>query len=155
MVARVYLDSVLTAYQGIASEEYLSSKNLEDCLKQWSKNIHDVTSSVVVAEENNEIVGLASFGRARDDDLDETATGEIHAIYVAPRLWGNGVGRQLCQHVLGTLNSSGNTAVVLWVLDSNVAAIGFYERIGFSRDSKSKTVNMGRELRAVRFRRGR
>lgn len=151
--ARVYLESLTAAYADVATEEYLRSKNLEDCIKQWTENIRDELCSVVVADENGDIKGLASLGAARDADVDVETTGEIQAIYVAPSIWGNGVGQELCRHSLEQLYSLSATSVLLWVLASNFRARQFYERAGFLLEPITKTVTMGHKLTAVRYRR--
>lgn len=151
-VAKVYLDSVLAAYAEIATEEYLSSRNLADCIKQWTYNIRDDSVTVVVAEDDGVIKGVASFGPARDKDVDATMTAELQAIYVAPESWAHGIGHDLCEHVMSRLYCNGFAAVLLWVLSDNSRAIRFYERAGFMPDGTSKTATMGHELSATRYR---
>lgn len=148
-IASLYLDSVVAAYSQVASNEYLSTRNLVDCTNQWSQNIRDDAASVVVAGHEDRIEGLASFGPARDGDVE--AAGEIQAIYVSPDCWGRGIGRQLCEHAMDRLYQAGNSSVLLWVLSDNVRAVRFYERSGFLRDGKTKTVTMGAKLLAVRY----
>lgn len=151
-VSRVYLDSVLAAYAGIATEDYLAVRNLSKCISQWSYNISDDESvTVVVADSEGVIEGVASFSRARDADVDVATTAEIQAIYVSPECWGNGIGRQLCEHAMVRLYSSGFTSILLWSLSDNVRATRFYEQAGFTPDGTSKTVAMGRELSATRY----
>ena len=151
-IAQVYHQSVLTAYSEIATEDYLSTRNLADCIEQWTYNIRDDSVTVVVAENEAVILGVASFGAARDEDVDATMTAELQAIYVSPDRWTRGIGHRLCEHVMDRLYSDGAVAVLLWVLSANTRAIRFYERAGFTPDGASKTVTMGRELAAIRYR---
>lgn len=148
-IASLYLDSVMAAYSQIASDEYLSTRNLDGCTSQWAHNISDDAVNVVVAEGEGNIKGLASFGPARDRDVE--AAGELHAIYVSPDYWGRGIGRQLCEHAIHRLYQAGNSSVLLWVLSDNARAVRFYERSGFLHDGKTKTVTMGTKLFAVRY----
>lgn len=150
-VAKVYLESNLAAYRELASQEYLSEFNLSHSVKQWAYNISEGSGTVVVAECDRDITGLASFDSARDDDVDASVTGELQAIYVAPSVWHRGIGSRLCMHSMNRLYRDGKTAIVLWVLAGNVSAIDFYKRAGFTPDGKSKTVRMGKDLEAIRL----
>ena len=150
-IAKVYLDSVVAAYCEIATEGYLATRNLPDCISQWTYNIDDDSLAVIVAEEAGIIQGVASFSEARDADVDTTTTAELQAIYVSPTRRAEGVGRQLCRRVMDRIYSGGVTSILLWVLSDNVRATRFYERTGFNPDGASKTVKMGRELTAVRY----
>ena len=151
-IAKVYLASLLTAYAEIATEDYLSTRNLSDCISQWTYNIHDDSVTVVVAESNGVIEGVASFGMARDADVDRNRTAELQAIYVSPDRWASGVGRRICAQVMGRIYSGRFSSILLWVLSDNARAIRFYERAGFKSDGTSKTVKMGHELLATRYR---
>ncbi|MEM7385709.1 MAG: GNAT family N-acetyltransferase [Verrucomicrobiota bacterium] len=151
-LARVYLDSVTTAYDGMASPEYVASRNLEDCLEQWTRNLRDESASVLVAESQKGIEGLASFGEARDEDGQPGLHGEIQTIYVSPSRWGQGIGQRLCSAAMDQLYAEGADSILLWVLERNGRARSFYERAGFVADGKTMTVRMGWELAAVRYR---
>ena len=152
-IAKVYLDSVLAAYSEIATEDYLSTRNLSDCISQWTYNVLDDDSvTVAVAECNSVVAGVASFSLARDADVDVATTAELQAIYVSPDRWAHGIGRRLCEHAMDRLYSGKITSILLWVLAENVRATRFYERAGFQSDGTSKTVTMGRELVAIRYR---
>jgi GNAT superfamily N-acetyltransferase len=91
-------------------------------------------AAVLVAEASARVVGLACAGRARDDDVSES-TGELYALYVDPGSWGEGHGAALDAaaraHLAGSLFSS----AVLWVLEGNSGARGFYERRGWQADA--------------------
>lgn len=154
-VAEVYLSSVVAAYSKIATQDYVSTRNLADCTNQWSYNIRDNSVTVVVAEDDGVVKGVASFGRARDEDADEDAdervTAELQAIYVSPDHWSQGIGGQLCNHVMHRLSTDGFKSVLLWVLSANTRAIRFYEEFGFVPDGKNKIVTMGQKLTATRY----
>jgi len=151
-LAEVYRASLLAVYEGIATKDYLSKRDFSNCLDQWMRNVLDDAMSVVVAERESSIAGLSSFSRARDGDVNTKATGEIQAIYVSPDHWGQGIGSELCDYVLRRFHSLGLNSILLWVLADNVVATSFYRKLGFEPDGASKTVTMGRELLAVRYR---
>jgi ribosomal protein S18 acetylase RimI-like enzyme len=88
----------------------------------------------VLAEVAGQLVGFADFGPCRDEDVSPKVVGELMALYVRPDAWGRGVGRALVREALGRLWREGFAEVVLWVIEGNRQALGFYERFGFIRD---------------------
>ncbi len=61
-------------------------------------------------------------------------TGELYALYVAPRWWSTGTGRALTDRVLGALRAAGYRRAVLWTLTGNARARRFYAKAGFAPD---------------------
>ena len=78
-----------------------------------------------------ELVGTVGFGREGARKL--AHKGFIWGMYVIAAFRNQGVGRQLVSHVLQHATSlSGVHQVTLTVTASNVAAIGLYEKLGFT-----------------------
>lgn len=73
------------------------------------------------------VLGFASVGPARDDAA-PTAL-ELHALYIRAAWYGTGLADALLAAVLPP-----HAACVLWVLESNARARGFYRRHGFAAD---------------------
>ena len=89
---------------------------------------------------DEQVVGFASAGPQRDEDVDLPR--ELYALYVRRARWGTGLGHRLLQTVVGDDPCS------LWVFRDNARARGFYARHGFQPGRR-------REGRAVlRRRRG-
>jgi ribosomal protein S18 acetylase RimI-like enzyme len=91
-----------------------------------------------VYEDDECVVGFVSYGRCRDEDLDQDKTGEIYAIYLLPDRWGKGFGAALMKESLARLQARDYQAVSLWVLAGNERAIHFYKQFGFSPDGTTK-----------------
>jgi GNAT superfamily N-acetyltransferase len=88
-------------------------------------------AAVCVAESDGEIIGFACCGAQRDDRLRELGFGgEFGAVYVLESHQGLGVGRALMHRMARTLAGRGHRAASLWVLRENLAARGFYEKLG-------------------------
>lgn len=104
-----------------------------------------------VAEADGAIVGFASYGRCRDEDL--PGAGEIYAIYVEPEHWSTGIGRMLMSAALDTLP---DRPVVLWVLRENRRGRRFYGLAGWSPDGTEKQAELlgGLTEPEVRYRLG-
>lgn len=108
----------------VANAEFLARKR-----SQLKDATRDPGQMVLVAEDE---VGVCGFiwlvvevehtGRRR---------GEVSAIYVAPRVRGLGVGRQLMQEGESYLLSFGCESVHLMVTASNERATGLYKGLGY------------------------
>lgn len=79
---------------------------------------------VLVAEVGNEVVGYVVARSAADE-------GEILNLAVAPTHQRRGVGRALAERALELLSARGAQAVYLEVRESNAAARGLYQGLGF------------------------
>jgi len=107
-----------------------------------------------VVQENEEVVGFLTVGASHDPDLDVNLTGAIWRIYISPDYWRKGIGRRLVEEAERLLRSRGYGDAVLWVLEGNQRARRFYEAMGFKLDGKSKNVDWGAALKAVRYSKG-
>jgi tRNA dimethylallyltransferase len=97
--------------------------------ERWREALTDARARVVVAEDGDGVVGVAS---AREGWLD--------GLYVAPERWGNGVAGRLHDEALRLLAADGATSARLWVLEDNARARRFYERRGWHRDGSERVV---------------
>ncbi|WP_040164244.1 GNAT family N-acetyltransferase [Microbacterium gorillae] len=152
-VAGVHIDSWRVAYRGLIADEVLDGLDLTQRTQRWSALIGSSEHGLRVAELDGRIVGWASFGRGRDEGLEDR--GELSGLYAAPDAWGHGVGHALITRVEDDLRADGFSSAYLWVLDGNERAIGFYERHGWHGDGTVKIGAAGgasdlRELRHVR-----
>jgi GNAT superfamily N-acetyltransferase len=73
--------------------------------QRWSDALADPVMTVLVAEQDTAIGGVAA---CRAEWLD--------GLYVRPALWGHGVGRELHDEVLDRLRAGGSARCHLWVL---------------------------------------
>lgn len=109
-----------------------------------------------------EVVGIATIGPQRPSSGGETAAdeparlpspvGEVWMVNVLPTAWADGVGSALLTAAAGRLRDLGYRSMVLWVLEDNDRARGFYERNGWVHDGTTKTETFGgRPLVEVRY----
>ena len=105
-----------------------------------------------VIEQDRAVVGFAEAGRARDDDM-PAGSGEVHAIYLAPEAWSQGLGGRLFDHAVDDLVAGGFDPLVLWVLAENERARQFYERRGWLPDGSCRTLDFdGTPVDELRYR---
>lgn len=66
-IAKVHLESWNTTYKNIISDSYLSNLTLEGRIRNWTwvfNNSNNGDVIIVIEDENNQIVGFLSGGRA-------------------------------------------------------------------------------------------
>jgi GNAT superfamily N-acetyltransferase len=132
-VAEVHVASWQHAYRGLLPDDYLERLSVDDREAMWREAFADPdqASGAFVAEIDGRIVGFASFGPSRDEEIPER-TGEVPAIYVDPAVLGTGVGRELFEAATIALRDAGFARATLWVLEANALARRFYEKAGWA-----------------------
>jgi GNAT superfamily N-acetyltransferase len=97
--------------------------------ERWREAVADPEARVVVAEAGSRPAGLAAVRR---DWLD--------GLYVLPDYWGAGVAQALHDHALELAADLGSHRCHLWVLEHNVRARRFYERLGWRENGDTRIV---------------
>lgn len=155
-IARVHVETWQAAYAGLLPPEFLAGMNaqIEQRTVRWEQLIADAAArrwTQIVAEDERGIAGFVTCGRAEGEA--DPYLGEVYAIYVHPRAWGQGIGRTLFEAAVDALRALGMREAILWVLESNVRARRFYERAGWRADGGTKIDSRGAiELHEVRYR---
>jgi GNAT superfamily N-acetyltransferase len=124
-VARAQIASWQAAYAHLFSAEQLDAIPLAERTRSWER------FPPIVAEVDGQIVGFVAVGNS-----------ELYAIYVHPRHWGTGIGRELLAAGETRLRELGSTSVFLWVFEDNPQARGFYEAAGWSTDGETKEAEL-------------
>jgi ribosomal protein S18 acetylase RimI-like enzyme len=155
-IGLVHVRSWQGAYHGLMPQEYLDALDPSRRAAGWRGQLRDLPAraSVLVAPNDATISGFVAFGPTRDDDSDPDKTGEVFAIYTLPEAWSTGTGRRLMSAAVKRLTADGFTDAMLWVLDSNARARGFYAKAGWVPDGATKTDgSRGFPITEVRYRR--
>ncbi len=108
--------------------------------------------SVLVAEQDEEVVGYAGSGASRDSDTGPEA-GEVRSLFVASASCRSGVGRALMDAALDDLRERGYSEAIVWSFAANDRANAFYESCGFERDGAERTEERFADIPSVRYRR--
>lgn len=132
-VALVHVLSWQYAYRRQLPAAFLESLSVDDRVTWWARAIREADPSLLVARDEDRVVGFVAFGASRDDDA-ASGTAEIQAIYVSPLHWGCGAGSALLSVARERLRASGYRRVTLWVIEGNECAFRFYARHGFVGD---------------------
>ena len=152
-IATVQVRGWQTAYRGIVPVPALDAMSIDEREARWHKSLLVKSADTWVAVEGSTVVGWASAGRGRDQDV-STLTGELWAIYVHPSHWRKGVGLRLWTTAAEDLRESGYAEATVWVLKDNLPARAFYQRVGFHPEPElEKQVELGgAQLLEVRLR---
>jgi ribosomal protein S18 acetylase RimI-like enzyme len=153
-IAELHIRSWQFGHQGLFPQSVIDSVSVEERVDSWRETLASPSpgKTVLVAEQDGEIVGFVSSGPSRDRPV-EAGAGEIYELFVEPDLVATGVGAALFRESLARLEGSGFRAVTLWVLAGNERARRFYERQALHVDGATRTTTMGEsDATEVRYR---
>ncbi|MDQ3703226.1 MAG: GNAT family N-acetyltransferase [Chloroflexota bacterium] len=111
------LEAIIAVHEAVARAAYAHIFSPEQGFprEETRRRWQTYTGGLVVAEDDGQVIGFAAF--------DER---ELHALYVLPAYWGQGVGHRLL--------AAAGPVWELWVLRDNARARRFYERHGWRPD---------------------
>lgn len=142
-LAHLHLDVWDDAYTGLMAQQILDDRRsaVDARIARW-QGILEGDERPLLAESSEGLIGFATAGVGRDNDIDTEL--ELMSLYVRAAWWGTGVGYALFEHAVG------DRAAYLWVLAGNQRAIHFYERQGFRLDGVEDEHDEGLHVRMVR-----
>ena len=144
-IAGVHVRSWQRAYRGLIPDAYLDTLAVERRREVWSRILAETDlprTGAFVLQDGPDVIGFVHVAPTRDDDV-PGSTGEITAIYLTPDAWGRGGGRQLMDAAEAALEAAGFATATLWVLETNLRARRFYERLGWVPDGARKLEERG------------
>jgi ribosomal protein S18 acetylase RimI-like enzyme len=146
-LARVHVQSWFETYGGLMPQEILDAITLESRVEQWERTF-DQPHGIFVALEEDQIVGFASCGAAQDF---LQADGELFTLYLLNSHQHRGLGRALWNTVLEFGQAQKWVSMVVWVLESNILAQGFYKHFGCKLVDRRVEVLRGAKLSEVAY----
>lgn len=151
-LARLHVDAWRVAYRGLVPDAHLRRRTFAWRKERFEKSLAAGAEETYVIQVDGQVQGFLTLAACRDPDLEGTQTGEIWGLYVAPDHWRRGLGTRLLQEGMRLLYARGHRQAILWVLEGNQQGRGFYEAMGFRPDGAAKTLDLGRPLKAIRYR---
>ena len=132
-VAKVHAASWKATYRGILPDTYLDTEVDVERADYWQSALDTRRYRIVkLARVSGEVAGLIAL---HDDPEDEGYDFTIEHLHILPGYKGQGLGRYLMKSAAETAQAGGAENLCLWVFEENVAAIGFYERLGGMTDA--------------------
>lgn len=129
-IAALHVDVWRATYRSLAPAAAYDALDEERRKPHWEELLgREAESSLtLVAEEDDVLVAFGHASPGLHPAMD--GAGEIVHLYVRPDRQGLGLGRWLFDELAAFLAERGSTEIRLAVVDGNVPAIAFYERLG-------------------------
>jgi ribosomal protein S18 acetylase RimI-like enzyme len=140
-IARIHVEAWRDAYAALLPAEYLARLDPRIEAARWNRSASSRLENTLVADADGEIAGYAIIGPARGQR--SAPAGEIYALYVETDWREQGIGRALIDAAFDRFRKRSLDQAVIWCLEGNVAARGFYERCGGRRLSHGKVEEVG------------
>jgi len=102
---------------------------LEDRISWYEKKVSD-GYPVLVFEENNRVIGFASYGAFRAWPAYKYTI--EHSVYVHKNHRGKGIGMKLMKELIKVANSNGYATMVAGIDSNNKISIMMHKNLGFS-----------------------
>ncbi len=151
-IAKVHIDGWRSTYQGIVPQSYLDRLSYDGRQAMWAGILSsgDVGSvHLVVADNNDKVIGFISAGKARSPELGYDA--ELYVFYVSSEYQGKGIGKRLMHRVAELLIQHNFCSMYLWVLEKNPSR-PFYEKMGGQLLSQTETAEFdGHQLTEIAY----
>jgi GNAT superfamily N-acetyltransferase len=156
-IAEVHVLSWQSGYRGMLPRVVLDGLRPAQRVPRWTATVRRAAwpgRGTLVADDSGDVIGFADVRPTMDEDQDPDRVGQIASFYVLPAAWGRGVGRDLMTAAVHTLGVAGFASATLWVLDTNVPATRFYDRLGWVPDGAVRADVVGdAAIRDLRYRR--
>jgi len=151
-MAEVYMRSWEVAYKDFIPADFINEKRKRSVV-QMEKILNDECLShfqyIILCE--GAMIGSMTVAYSRDEDLDDTFY-ELWGIYLHPDYFRKGVGSQAMDFAYEIARGLGKSNMNLWAFKDNISSVKFYEKCGFVADGKTKILNCGKPLTAIRMR---
>lgn len=150
-MALIHSKSFQQAFKGIIPDDVLKEKfsyeRLRDHLHQGLK---EGTIASCIVFEDDIPVGMQAFIKDTAEGRSDSEI-DIGTICLLPEYWGKHIGSEFIVWGLEALKSKGYTKVALWVVEENLRARSFYEKVGFQHDGEIRIINPGKQLKEYRY----
>lgn len=133
-IRSVAKDALYTAHGGFASP-----KSIEQAFEEWydpglvEAAVSASEIGLWVADDGGTLVGFASAEQTWADEV------ELHAIYVHPDRWGEGLGTALLEEVETWSADVGVDRIACAVFIDNTVGVSFFEARGFEGETEVLT----------------
>jgi GNAT superfamily N-acetyltransferase len=134
------------------AEVLLGSIDTADMAESWHAAIvrpPQARFRVLVAVENERVVGFATTVPGQDPDLDESADGQIGELEVDPSAQRRGHGSRLLNASIDTLRADGFRRAVCWISALDDPRRKFLTEAGWSADGSWREI--GSDEATIRF----
>lgn len=150
-IIEVNVKTWITTYKGMIPDRILQIKmdTIEESTKICEETV-EKDDNVLVAVEDEKIVGIVSYGKARA--INDSTTGEIYSIYVLKEYQGKNIGKKLFKAAKDILNKEGYKNLIVTCIKQNPYN-EFYKKMGgkIIKVIKSNIFDVEIEENLIRF----
>ncbi len=157
-IAHAHVAAWRAAYAGLLPQRILDGLSVAGRESQWRTRLAPASRGprTLVGEDSRGVAGFVTYAVPARDPEEAAGVGEIPALYVDPARWGSGLGSALLETAGARLAEAGCREGILWMLQGNDSAAGFYRSRGWRDDGgrrPSQYFPAEAQLEEVRFRR--
>ena len=106
--------------------------------ERLSADLRAKNTSYYFIEHQLQRVGFIKIKTTLDTKVSIENAVELEKIYLLPKYKGMGIGKLALQEIINKVIAQGKKNLFLGVINTNTAAIAFYESLGFKFHSKTK-----------------
>ena len=110
----------------------------EFSLERLTADLSDKNTEYYFIEHELKSVGFLKIKYNSSPDFQNENSAELEKIYVLPKYKGKGIGKSALIEIIKHTTTLGIKNLFLGVIDSNLNAIAFYEKLGFEYHSKTR-----------------
>lgn len=133
-LAEIYIFAKRSAYRGIFKNDRVSFNELQVLPLALQLRDDPAQRQDLFVCDDGIVRGLMRWNRCQE----AWGIWELKELYVDPFFQGGGYGRELMDSFLTSARAGGMHTAILWVLEKNDRARGFYARFGFAPDGGRK-----------------
>jgi RimJ/RimL family protein N-acetyltransferase len=134
-IAEAEVASWRAAYADLMPAGYLAALSEQDRAQSWREDLEkhgqEGRKRTWVVEDDGRVAGFSLAGQPSGAP---EGVGLLYFLYFRPEAWGQGLATVLMGKVMADLREQAVTKAHLWVLEENLRARKFYERLGWRPD---------------------
>ncbi|KLU27969.1 acetyltransferase [Caballeronia mineralivorans PML1(12)] len=149
LIAAMHAQSWASAYRGILPDDFLDREMSAEREAHWNKRFEELAAGageVLIAIQDDRPIGFVCL--AAPDDNGSVLVDNLHAL---PGAKGTGLGTAMLTIAAQWARDRGAASMHLFVLEPNVAAIGFYESRGWRLAGRENDTMGGIDIIALRY----
>lgn len=147
-MVRIHCESWKHAYKGIISDDFIQRKN-QSRREKWADILSGENKKHYIIRQNGTAIGMVSIDFPRE--AAEADTYEIFGLYILPEYERMGYGSETVAFIEEKIRNMGYKKISLWVLEPNIAARRFYEKLGFTPDGTEKLSYYDKPINLIRY----
>lgn len=125
---QVYIQTYGT--EGV-SDEFANFITKQFAVEKLERTIREQPGNIIVAVYKNNLVGVVEIEFEKRSPVGSIVAPELNKLYILEWFCGMGIGYALLAEAEKFVKAKGINTMWLWVLESNLRAINFYERQGY------------------------